>query len=125
MSATRLLAGRKILVIEDEFLVAMEVSQMIRNLGGEVVGPVSTVALAENLLADSSVNGAVVDVRLGRETSTGLVEGLRTRGVPVILTTGYAEESLTGGLTQIPRLSKPYSKSSFEEIVKRHFVGKL
>jgi two-component SAPR family response regulator len=122
MSATRILAGRRILVIEDEFLIAMEVSQMISDLGGEVVGPSSSVAIAEDLLVNSTVDGAVVDVRLGRETTADFVEILRTRGVPLVLTTGYSDDSLPPGLSQIPRLTKPYSKAGFEEIVKRHLV---
>jgi hypothetical protein len=65
-----------------------------------------------------------VDLRLGSETSAPLAERLLTTGVPVILTTGYAEGLLPEGLTQAPRLSKPYTKSGFEEIATRHFVAK-
>jgi two-component SAPR family response regulator len=111
-------------VIEDELLVAMQLSRMIRDLGGEVVGPLSSVGAAEELLTNSEVDGAVVDLWLGGETSASLAEALLTRGVPMILTTGYAEDLLPHRLTQAPRLSKPYTKSDFEEIAKRHFVSK-
>ena len=64
MTAATPLAGLKILVIEDEFLVAMELSRMVRDLGGDVVGPASSVGAAEKLLANSPVDGAVIDLRL-------------------------------------------------------------
>ena len=124
MSAATILAGLRIAVIEDEFLVAMQLGQMLRDLGAEVVGPASNVAAAEKLLTDSAIDGAVLDMRLGNETSAPLAEHLLKRGVPVILTTGYGEDSLPEGLTKMPRLSKPYTKSGFEDAARRHFIAK-
>jgi CheY-like chemotaxis protein len=115
------LAGLRILVVEDEFLVAMELSRMIRELGAEVVGPVSTVAAATELLQRSQVEGAVLDIKLGHESSAAVADDLRARGVPVVVTTGYAEEMLPQSLADAPRLAKPYTKRDFQELATRHF----
>jgi two-component SAPR family response regulator len=115
------LDGLKILVVEDEFLVAMDLSRMIRNLGGEVLGPVSTLTTATELLQAADLDGAIVDLKLGKISSLPLVEELQARGVPVVLSTGYATEMLPENLAEIPQLSKPYSKASFREIVIHHF----
>jgi hypothetical protein len=98
----------------------MQISQMIRELGGGVVGPASSVAAAEDLLTSLAVDGAVVDVRMGHVTSAPLIDRLLTLGVPVTLTTGCSEDLLPEHLVETPRFSKPYTKCDFEEKVKRH-----
>ncbi len=115
------LDGLKILVVEDEFLVAMELTRMIRNLGGEVLGPVSTLTAATELLQGAELDGAVMDVKLGGDSSLPLAEELVARGVPVVLATGYPSEVLPESLAATPRLSKPYSRTSFQEVATRHF----
>lgn len=123
MTESMPLSGQRILIVEDEFLIAMELSQTVSNLGGEVLGPVSTVAAAEALLNDVDADGAVLDVRLGSETSAPLAEALLSRGVPVLLTTGYAGETLPSCLAQAPRLAKPYTRACLEQVVKTHFAN--
>ncbi|HYP12937.1 MAG TPA: hypothetical protein VEQ63_03360 [Bryobacteraceae bacterium] len=122
MTAAPLLNGLNILVVEDEFLIAMELARMIRSLGGQVLGPVSTVIAGTELLQKSSVDGAVVDINLGRESSAPLAEELLARGVPLVLTTGYSEAMLPNALARVPRLSKPYTRNGFQEIAAAHFV---
>jgi DNA-binding LytR/AlgR family response regulator len=111
-----------ILVVEDEFLIAMELSRMIENLGGHVLGPVGTVMAGTELLHKCAVDGAVVDLNLGRESSTPLAEELLARGVPIVLTTGYSEEMLPKTLAHAPRLTKPYTTSGLHKMVTAQFV---
>lgn len=115
------LDGLKILVVEDEFLVALDLSRMIQSLGGEVLGPVGTSAAATELLQTSKLDGAVMDIKLGNESSATLAENLASRGVPVVLTTGYATDMLPENLARMPIVSKPYNKSTFTEAVTKHF----
>jgi CheY-like chemotaxis protein len=123
MTPAKPLLGLKILVVEDELLVAMQLGGMIRDLGGEVVGPAGSVAAAEELLTKSQIDGAVVDLRLGHETGTPLAERLIARGLPLILTTGYSEDLLPEALKQTPRLSKPYTKADFAELARTRLNG--
>ncbi len=122
MTITAPLEGLAILVVEDEFLVATELARMIRNLGGKVVGPVSTLIAATELLNTSKLDGAVIDVKLGPESSTTLADDLLARGIPFVLTTGYATDMLPENLAHVPVLSKPYSKAGFREVVTKHFT---
>jgi len=122
MTASKPLDGLKILVVEDEFLVAMDLGKMIQTLGGEVLGPVGTVSAATELLAKQEVHGAVLDVALGRENSVSLAQRLLARGVPILLTTGYSGQMLPETLAHVPRLPKPYCKTSFQQLATLHFA---
>jgi len=122
MTASKPLDGLKILVVEDEFLVAMELGNMIQTLGGEVLGPVSTVSAATELLEKEEVHGAVLDFALGGENSVSLAQRLLASGVPILLTTGYSGQMLPETLAHAPRLPKPYGKTSFQQLATLHFA---
>ncbi len=121
MTSRAPLEGLKILIVEDEFLVAMDLTRMIRRLGAEVLGPVSTPSAATELLQTSKLDGAVMDIKLGDESSAPIAEQLRARGVPVVLTTGYANDMLPESVAGMPMISKPYNAADFREVVTKHF----
>ena len=91
------LAGRRILIVEDEALVAMLVEDALLDAGAEVIGPVATVAEAMALLDAGSPDGAVLDLNLAGETSTPVADLLAARGVPFVVATGYGAEGLPPG----------------------------
>lgn len=82
---------RRVLVVEDEYLVAQDVAQKLGDMGVEVSGPVPRVAEALALLASGSArpDAAILDVNLGGEMVFPVVEILRKRGVPLVFVTGY------------------------------------
>ena len=102
------LKGRRILVVEDEFLIAMEVEDILRGLGAEVVGPFGRLEPALGAVQKEILDGAVLDVRLDGETSEQVAAELVSRGIPVLLTTGYESEQLPMDLRHLPRLCKPF-----------------
>ena len=104
------LEGRRILVVEDEFLIAMEVEDILRALGAEVVGPFGRVEPALGAVQKEVLDGAVLDVRLDGETSEQVAADLVSRGVPVLLTTGYEAEQLPPALRHLPRFASPSTK---------------
>jgi DNA-binding LytR/AlgR family response regulator len=122
MTVTNQLNGLNILIVEDEFLVAMHLTRIIEELGGRVVGPVSTLSAGTELMQKSAVDGAVLDINLGKESSASLAEELLVRGIPLVLTTGYSEDMLPHALAQVPRISKPYTKKGFQQIAAACFV---
>ena len=122
MTAANLLDGLNILIAEDEFLIAIQLTQMIQDLGGQVLGPVSSVAAGTELLETSAVHGAVLDINLGKESSAPLAEQLVARSIPLVLTTGYSEPVLPDALTGVPRISKPYTKSAFQQMAAACFA---
>ena len=79
-----------ILVVEDEFLIAEEMTTMLENAGHAVLGPAGSVHAAEALLADAPApNVAVIDANLRGETSAPLAASLRDRAIPFCVCTGY------------------------------------
>jgi len=107
----------KILIVDDEPLIAMLVEAWVVDMGHEPVGPAYSLADARGLV-DGALDAAVVDLSLGAESGAPIAEALASRGVPFVYATGQAE----GQLDHLPRaagvLLKPYSFEAFEAAVK-------
>lgn len=101
------LAGRRILVVEDEFFLADDLRRALTEHGAEVAGPANTLDRAR-ALASESVDLAVLDVNLRGETVFPLADELRARGVPFVFTTGYDEEMMPDAYRDVERWEKPY-----------------
>lgn len=98
----------RVLVVEDEILIALETEQMLGCLGCIVIGPVPSVARALALLEGEEPDFAILDVNLGSERSTPIAEALRARGVPFALATGYNDRQLPeAAFRDAPHLGKP------------------
>jgi DNA-binding NarL/FixJ family response regulator len=80
-----------VLLIEDQMIVAMEIEDMLRAAGCEVVGPVGTLQAAITLAHGESLDLAVLDVNLDGEKVYRAAKELQTRGIPFILATGYGD----------------------------------
>lgn len=108
------LAGRRVLVVEDEALVAMLVEDILLDAGATVAGPAATAAEALALLAASLPDAAVVDVNLGTHTSEPVTAALTRDGVPFLIATGYGAACLVAppGITV---LSKPFEPAVLVE----------
>ncbi|MBX6742189.1 MAG: response regulator [Acetobacteraceae bacterium] len=102
------LSGRRVLVVEDEALVAMLVEDALLDAGASVIGPAATVAEALALLEREAPEAAVLDLNLAGETSTPVADALAARGVPFVVATGYGAEGLPPGHAAVPVLAKPY-----------------
>ncbi|WP_184115200.1 response regulator [Sphingomonas abaci] len=101
------LSGRRILLVEDESLVAALAEDLLLDAGCEVVLAMRLdEALA--LAADDEVELGILDVNLGTERSYPVADLLRARGTPFIFATGYGREGLNGGYQDVPVLQKPY-----------------
>ncbi len=102
------LSGRRILVVEDEALVAMLVEDALLEAGAQVIGPVATVAQALALLERETPDAAVLDLNLAGENSTPVADALVKRGLPFVVATGYGAEGLPPNHARVPVLAKPY-----------------
>ena len=98
----------RVLVVEDNALIALDVSRQLTDAGFQVVGPATSVTKALKLIADQGCDIAVLDVNLGdKETSEPIAHALRARGTPFIVLSGYMREQHPPGLQGAPVLSKP------------------
>lgn len=100
---------KSVLVVEDEYLIAMDLQDMLERNGWRVVGPAATVQAALALLDDELPAVALLDVNLGRELVTPVAAALKVRGVPFALASAYGRPGLIGGpfLAGIPNVGKP------------------
>lgn len=112
------LKGLRLLVVEDEALVAMLIEDILLDLDCVVVGPVGTVAQALALLRQEEIDGALLDVNLGGgERSYPIADALVARNVPFIFVTGYGEAGVDGRYAPATVLQKPFDPRSLERVV--------
>jgi CheY-like chemotaxis protein len=86
--------GLRVLVVEDELIIAMELESLLRGLGCIVLDAVPAIGHALRALARERANFAVLDVNLRGERVTPVAEELQKQGVPFVLVTGYGSERL-------------------------------
>ena len=115
------LQGRTILVVEDDYIAALDLKQMIEERGGTVVGPAGRLAPARTLAQSEAFDAAILDVKLDGELTLALADDLIAQGVLVVLSTGYETAMLPDRFAKTPRLSKPFSDSSLDGLARRIF----
>lgn len=102
------LSGRRILIVEDEYLVADDLAWDLRNLGAEIVGPVGTLSAAVSLLRSGTpLDGAVLDINLHGEMSYPVAALLAETGTPFLFVTGYDSWTIDDRYRDVPRYEKP------------------
>jgi CheY-like chemotaxis protein len=106
------LAGRRVLVVEDNALIAIMFADDLSDAGAEVVGPVATVEdalrLVDSLTADGGLDAAVLDVNLGGRSVEPVADRLAGCGVPFLFATGYGPGFEPPGHPDRPVLHKPF-----------------
>ncbi|MBV9841343.1 MAG: response regulator [Sphingomonadaceae bacterium] len=105
--ADRPLERCRILVVEDEYLLADEMADELMDEGAVVLGPVPSVDGALALLDGQSPDGAILDLNLGGEPAFRVADALIGRGVPLIFTTGYDAGAVPERFSHIRRCEKP------------------
>lgn len=102
------LAGRHLLVVEDEYLLADDLAATVRARGASVVGPAASLEDAMALLdGGEAVDGAVLDINLQGEKAYGVADLLVTRGVPFVFATGYDASAIPERFAAVARCEKP------------------
>ncbi len=111
--------NRRILVVEDEALVAMLVEDALMDAGFSIIGPAATVEEAMRLLNDEKPDAVVLDLNLAGETSTPVADELAARGIPYVIATGYGAAGLPAGHQKAMVLAKPYDPSDLTAVLTR------
>ncbi|HET9232181.1 MAG TPA: response regulator [Vitreimonas sp.] len=101
-------AKLKVLIIEDESIVAMMIEDLIVDMGHEVVGTAGRLEQAQKLVEDLAIDFAIVDVNLNGVHTYPVAETLKARGVPFVFATGYGVQGLKDEWKQTPVLQKPF-----------------
>jgi DNA-binding NtrC family response regulator len=118
------LAGKRILLAEDEALIALEMKDILEGLGCEVVGPLSSV---DRILDDASrggLDGALLDVNLRGRQIFDILPKLQALGVPLIITSGYDDLTLfPARYRAMPRIAKPFAEAELRRICEKVFAN--
>ena len=111
------LQGRRVLVVEDEYMLAEDLREALESQGAEVVGPVPTVAEALDLLRrEPAPHMAILDINLGGEMVYPVADALRARGIPFLFATGYEPWSILEAYADVPRMEKPVELRSLRHV---------
>ena len=102
-----ILHGRRILIIEDETMIAMMLEDTLQQAGAAVLGPVGTLALAFELLRRDPPDLVLLDLQLGQDSAVSVAEWLHQRGIPFIICTGFGDPGLPAGVMPVKVLTKP------------------
>jgi CheY-like chemotaxis protein len=116
------LAGRRILLVEDSPVVAPFTADLLTEIGCKVVGPAPNMATARELVETGDFDGALMDVHIRGERVFPLCEMLESRGVPFVLTSGYADWTMPEKWRRRPRLQKPYTVDQIEQALSEAFA---
>ena len=114
----QVLRGCRVLVVEDEYLLADDLSLALSSAGADVLGPVPSIAEATaEIAAGRRIDLAVLDVNLRGDMVFPVADALVERGIPFAFATGYDSGSLPDRFSAVPRFEKPFKASRIAEIL--------
>lgn len=113
----------RVLFVEDEAAISLMIEDMLLDLGVEVVGPVSSLEVAEEFARTADVEAAVLDIKLSGAHSYAVADALARRGIPIIFSTGYSASALPERFRTNPLLQKPFSHQQFAEVLRSALAG--
>lgn len=112
----------RVLVVEDEYLIAIELASALEDEGVEVIGPASTLAQGQELCrAGKRIDGAILDINLRGENVYPLADALRDEAVPFLFSTGCSTHEIPDRFIDVPLCAKPMGSSE----ILRAFARKL
>jgi len=109
--------ARRVLIVEDEFLIAMLLEDLLSRMGHRVVACVAGVDEAIELVNEMDIDFAILDINLGGEQSFPVAALLRQRKIPFVFATGYGTEGLADEFRNELALRKPYDPPDLERAI--------
>lgn len=115
----RLAMRKRVLVVDDEVLIVMDVERMLQDLGMDIVGPAMNLKSALELARTQLIDCAILDINLGDGTFSGPVaDVLSQRGIPFAFATGYGSEiRMSDQHNASPRLQKPFTMRGLQQVI--------
>jgi CheY-like chemotaxis protein len=110
-------AQQRVLIVEDEMLVAILLEDMLAELGFEVAGTASRVANALPLVDTLTFDIAILDVNLAGEESFPIADALAEKGCPYVFATGYGRKGIVPSHAHRPVISKPFSTDDLKSAI--------
>ena len=110
-------SGLRVLLVEDENLVALLLEDMLAELGHTVVGPVARLDKALEIAQLEAFDVAILDVNISGEKAYPIAEALAARGIPFVFSTGYGKQSLRAPYSDRPALQKPFERHDLQRLL--------
>ena len=112
------LLGKRIMLLEDEAIIAFAVEDMLIELGCTIVGPALNLDDAMTLATtDKNIDAAILDVNINNGRSYSVAQALEQRGVPFVFASGYDESGVAWDGAPVEIISKPYRKDQIERAI--------
>jgi DNA-binding response OmpR family regulator len=111
------MAATRILVVEDEFLIALDIASALEQGGLTVIGPVASVDEAVQALEREAIDAALLDANLGGQSVSGLADALAARGLPFAFVSGYGREQLPVRHRDAPLVRKPFTGEGLVAVI--------
>jgi len=108
--------GRRVLLVEDEALVAMMIEEFLTEYGHSVIGPIGTVSAAAQMAKNGAFDAAILDINLGDGLVYPVAETLSARGIPFVFVTGYEADALDERFSSVPVLQKPIERQTLQKL---------
>lgn len=115
--------AKRVLIVEDDVLLAMHLEDLLIALGHEVVGQATRIDMAMELARECDIDFAVLDINVAGTKSFPVADVLRQRGIPFAFATGYGAEGVMDGYRNYPALQKPYAQEDLERTIAQVFRG--
>jgi DNA-binding response OmpR family regulator len=113
------MAATRILVVEDEFLIALDISGVLEQAGLTVIGPAATVGDALEALSREPVDGALLDAQLAGEPAGRIADALIARRIPFAFVSGHGRDHLPAAHREAPLVKKPFTGSDLLAAIAR------
>lgn len=117
MGAGSDIGGRRVLIVEDEMMIAMFLEDLLTDLGFKPVGPAARLEQAVELATSAALEAAILDVNLNGKETYPVADALDLRGVPFVFATGYGAAVLPERYRHVPVLQKPYRRSDLSQVL--------
>ena len=113
------MAAKRILVVEDEFLIALDIAGALEQGGLVVIGPLASISDALEALKEEAVDGALLDANLGGQPVGSIADALLARKVPFAFVSGYGRDQLPPQHREAPLVRKPFTGADLLAVVAR------
>ncbi|MGX8008926.1 response regulator [Mesorhizobium sp. ORM8.1] len=107
----------RILIVEDEWLIAADHAASLKSAGHRVVGPVPSVKAALDHIAREKIDAALLDIQLNGETSYRIAESLQEKSIPFAFVTGYGTSEIPARFAAVPVVQKPVAADGLTDVV--------
>ena len=117
--------ARRVLIVEDEMLIALMLQDMLQDSGHFVEGVATSLQIGLDLAIKANAELAILDINLNGEECYPIVEILQQRGIPFVFSTGYGSGTVRPEFDAVPKLVKPYEQDLLVTAIRAAFAGRL